>query len=629
MVKINNYALYNLKVEPSSMNKNMTLVNKQVVIKLVTHIFFILVSIFASHQAFAEENLSDLEINKLITLTEEIRRTDYAQFNQNIDTLTSIEDKLNKRQYERVQYFKAYQYTLQGYTDASLAIHHDQINSEYIDIRIRSYISLVTIYTQLKKFSQTIDIIDKLLVDINSKKSTITLKNEGLQVIGFFYNSISEYNLAQSYFDLIAREDLALKELCLLDYLQITNKLSAGTITGDDKSINQLITFCYNISDFMMANGLLLAKAIYLTKNDRFQESIDLLNKYQSQIDDGNFHLHILSFNLTMMENNLSLDNFDNAEFFAEKISETPHQPNVKLKYHQLLARLKYAQGDFKKALEHLQTVNKEQVLTRQEFKSDQIAKAQVKHQIVEKNKRLNTLIVQSQQAHDSVNDLTDENKQLLSMLNLDKIIIVLLIALIILFYFALFFLRAHKQGLKNNRDMDPLTGVFMRRKFTDLFASMVYKAKFSNQPLAVISFNFDKLKRINNIFSIDDGDYVLQQTIRFTHEIISSEDVIARIGSDEFAIAMPNKTMHQAEVTAHRIANNLNLLRCPRTGEPYKAKASFGICDTQFSNYVPKTLLADSSKALMKAKSSDSKVILYSPDMSLRKPPSKAIYKT
>ncbi len=591
---------------------------------IVNMIFIVLLSLccfsLTGKPAYANQ-MSETQISELIAQTEEIRRTDYQQFFKNIEMLKAVQKQLTELQDEQLTTFISYQLTLNGQAVQGLGLLKRLSQSQNINIRMRSYISQIPILTQLKKLNEAVVVMDIMLDEIatNDPNTDLSLVNEGLQVVGFFYKTLGEFELANSYYHLIDRAELSDKEICLLDYLIATNSLSAGKIGADDRRLLKARDFCYDISDLMMANGLVFAQATQYTKDHQYMESIDLLKQFENKIHEANYRLHLLAYDLNMMENLVALEKLQEAQDFADKIESYPELEGVKVRYYELLAKLKYLQEDYLDAHKYLQIIDKEKSSNEQLILKDKLAYAQVKHQVAEKNNRLNNLMNLSRKNLTNVADLTNENKALLDTLVFDKIVIFALITATGALYLIIFVLRAHKQGIRNNRNRDPLTGVYMRRHFTDLFASMVYKEKFSNQSLAVITFNFDKLKDINNRFSVEEGDYLLRQTVRYGLEIISVDDVLARIGSDEFAIAMPNKTKADAEIIAHRIAQHIKKLSTKTTGEAFQATASFGITDTQISNYVPKALLADSSKALSTAKHSEHKVCIFDSSMTYK----------
>jgi diguanylate cyclase (GGDEF)-like protein len=82
----------------------------------------------------------------------------------------------------------------------------------------------------------------------------------------------------------------------------------------------------------------------------------------------------------------------------------------------------------------------------------------------------------------------------------------------------------------------DELTGIYNRRGFY-VFANHILKAPENNGKSAAIIFaDLDNLKKINDNFGHDNGDYAIVQTSGFIKNSLRSSDIVARIGGDEFA---------------------------------------------------------------------------------------------
>ena len=98
----------------------------------------------------------------------------------------------------------------------------------------------------------------------------------------------------------------------------------------------------------------------------------------------------------------------------------------------------------------------------------------------------------------------------------------------------------------------DPLTGLSNRRLFEEALARALARAK-RGTPSVVLIFDVDRFKLINDTLGHAAGDEALIQMTRLVQEQLRAEDILARVGGDEFAALLEGITMGQALVVAER----------------------------------------------------------------------------
>ena len=83
----------------------------------------------------------------------------------------------------------------------------------------------------------------------------------------------------------------------------------------------------------------------------------------------------------------------------------------------------------------------------------------------------------------------------------------------------------------------DHLTGVYNRRYFCHLTDQILARSRNVTSRVALLLYDIDNFKRYNDTFSYEVGDEILKQTAALMKRISRSQDVVARIGGDEFAV--------------------------------------------------------------------------------------------
>ena len=104
----------------------------------------------------------------------------------------------------------------------------------------------------------------------------------------------------------------------------------------------------------------------------------------------------------------------------------------------------------------------------------------------------------------------------------------------------------------------DPLTGLLNRRKFEEVMASEVNRAKrYGAMSLLMIDLNGFKL--INDRLGHQAGDEVLKTVARVLKHCCRSTDTCARLGGDEFAVVLPHTDGQAASVVRDRIQDEMS----------------------------------------------------------------------
>jgi diguanylate cyclase (GGDEF)-like protein len=96
--------------------------------------------------------------------------------------------------------------------------------------------------------------------------------------------------------------------------------------------------------------------------------------------------------------------------------------------------------------------------------------------------------------------------------------------------------------------DLDALTGLHNRRYFHETLARESARAHRYNRKLALIVFDLDDFKDVNDKVGHLGGDAVLAEAAVRVREVIRTADIACRVGGDEFAVILPESGILQAE---------------------------------------------------------------------------------
>ena len=108
--------------------------------------------------------------------------------------------------------------------------------------------------------------------------------------------------------------------------------------------------------------------------------------------------------------------------------------------------------------------------------------------------------------------------------------------------------------------DHDPLTNLLNRRSFVQHLDAEVGRSRRYARPLALVVFDMDELKTVNDTQGHAAGDEALQRVAETLRATLRSGDNAFRIGGDEFAVILAEANEHDAASAAQRIADALQL---------------------------------------------------------------------
>jgi len=154
----------------------------------------------------------------------------------------------------------------------------------------------------------------------------------------------------------------------------------------------------------------------------------------------------------------------------------------------------------------------------------------------------------------------------------------------------------------------DSLTGLANRKQFNDTLERTMAKARRHGTPFAVFYIDLNGFKPINDTFGHGAGDEVLRQVARRLTRVMRREDLLARIGGDEFALLVG--TLKGA---GHDLAAELSLIagKCeaaladpiPYQGHDLRVGLSIGAACYPDDGDTAEALLARADQAMYRVK--------------------------
>ncbi len=161
--------------------------------------------------------------------------------------------------------------------------------------------------------------------------------------------------------------------------------------------------------------------------------------------------------------------------------------------------------------------------------------------------------------------------------------------------------------------DLDALTGLHNRRYFHETLAREVARAHRYGRELALVVFDLDDFKAINDRIGHLAGDAVLAETADRVKDVVRSADIACRVGGDEFAVILPESSTADADQLYHRL---LGAVSSRPVGQAGRLFVSAGIAELTDADD-PTKFFERADEALYRAKErGKGQVVLHKPEL-------------
>jgi diguanylate cyclase (GGDEF)-like protein len=149
----------------------------------------------------------------------------------------------------------------------------------------------------------------------------------------------------------------------------------------------------------------------------------------------------------------------------------------------------------------------------------------------------------------------------------------------------------------------DVLTQLPNRRFIDAVFFPSSKVNMGSRFPMVLIMADVDNFKKFNDNYGHHTGDQILEKLARTMEQCIRSEDIVARVGGEEFLLVFSNTNYNMALTVAEKIRNAISVMKLEYEGKELKITMSFGVEIAHSYNEI-ESKLKEADKKLYQAKS-------------------------
>lgn len=401
-----------------------------------------------------------------------------------------------------------------------------------VEEKIKTNNVFISLFTRQGEYQEALNLLKK--VDQMAKANHLSLETcKNLNNYGFFYNTFREYSKAISpllqALDIAEREHYS--ELAAVIY---GNLAIAYLRTGDLQEARQCLDELF-------------------LRSKPASSSLSLCEAYM-------YRGELLGAEKNFEE---ALSQIKASKVLAEKNGYTAELAEAT----QIEANLYRMMGDYERAYDCLQQHIEILGILSRNAKQGAITKLKMEYDINKKDIEADLLREQNAILEEQNRKIQDQTREL-ERLNA--------------------VLGRQNDDLHQSAIEDYLTGVYNRKYFTLKLQEEFSIAKEQKKDLAVIIFDIDHFKQINDTYGHLVGDEIIKHVSNICEESLDSDSLIGRFGGDEFMILMLDANKEEAMLKAQELLENIKMDPLMMDKKPIRATLSIGVSDVWHLN--PKT---------------------------------------
>jgi len=298
------------------------------------------------------------------------------------------------------------------------------------------------------------------------------------------------------------------------------------------------------------------------------RDSLGLLSELAKAYERSDYNIQLAD---AIARRFLAIGQLSQAEFYGKRAMQWADSGNTILLRRQTcetMAKIMRAQGKLEQALAYLDISQSLWEKLLEERSRKDMAYQRMKFQAQDQSNQLK-MLGQINALLTSERELQERNKHILELL--------VAVTALLLAFVSVWLMRTWRQknDYRTFSQVDGLTKVSNR---SHLLACAAEAFKDARGSIAVVLFDMDEFKQINDTYNHATGDWVLKAVSDTISHCLRADDLFGRVGGEEFAICLPNTPEQEAMVLAERCRSAIAAIDSAPSGYNFPITASFGI---------------------------------------------------
>jgi diguanylate cyclase (GGDEF)-like protein len=536
-----------------------------------------------------------------LTQLEEIRLTNFNSFSAGLAELEKVKSSFTEEESHYFALLKGYEKSLAGEYEQAFTYLTPLIQSSSSGIyHFRAKVLAVNLYAISHDYLNAF----LLLGELNKELPFIDDAVARAQAVGntaMLYNGIEKYEIALFYSEQFLN---SIKDQQLVCRVLVHKLTSLANLKKNSEFLSEIdhgIATCRKSKEKIPEIIMLRDKMQVLLHLERFSEITSLYQSISEDVVATGYPMLIAGVLNITAQAYLRAGDLSNAELLAATaLKQIEHTSInfVQTELYKLLADLEKRKGNFETALAYFEKHSALEKTYLDDKTNQQLAFHLAEGELEVKDKRIALLDKDNELLSLQKNIYEHEVKQ-------NRLILLLLFSVLIIASFMAYRGMSGRKRFKKIAEFDQLTGISNRYHFNNLAKVALDYCELNAKPAALILFDLDYFKTINDNYGHATGDWALQQVVKTCRNFMRNNDVFGRIGGEEFAVVLPGCHADKAALLAEICRDAIATIDTTESGYTFPLSASFGVSSSDISGYQLKQLLADADLAMYRAKQS------------------------
>jgi diguanylate cyclase (GGDEF)-like protein len=540
------------------------------------------------------------DYESLLREADKVRSSEPKRFLELVRLMKERRQEADLGQRQRLQYLDAYRLVLYA-NSVDAGIKQAKVlfrEAKDPDLKFRAGSFVVNSLAINRNFTEGLRFLNQTLAMRHDVKDQ-DIRHDGVNVAAALYNQLGQYKLGLVYAEETLSRNPNPRSRCFASLFRVEAQYFLNRLPQDEASIASVVDQCVALGENIPANFSRAILARQLAGQGRRDDAIELLRAHMPEVDELGYARLIAEFRSLLAELSLQRGEQEAAEQHAEAaVAQAPHvassQPLAVA--YRTLYELAELRGDTVSALLHYRQFAEADKAWLNEVKARELAYQIVRQETSQKNQQIELLNKQNEllQLQQQVQKQNAQNTRLLVLL--------LLLLLASIGYWA-YKTKRVQMSLRRMAETDALTGICNRHHFTQQSELALTQYARAGEDVALVMFDLDHFKSINDRFGHVTGDWVLRHISDACKHFCRRIDHLGRIGGEEFAILLAGCDLRQATRIAEDCRVRIASIDTQPSGYKFVVTASFGVTATSLSGYDLTKLLSHADQMLYRAK--------------------------